>query len=43
MTMPELEADLPTATEAERDPPALQVRFKTINRQLHLFLPPSGK
>lgn len=40
MTMPELEADLPTATEAERDPPALQVRFKTINRQLHLFLPP---
>lgn len=47
--MPELDADLSTATavEAEEHSPVQehdiatqQVRFKTINRQLHLLLPP---
>ncbi len=38
--MPEPDADLPTAMEVEHEPVALQVRFKTINRQLHLLLPP---
>jgi len=46
--MPELDADLSTATadEAEtvaakeHDSVTQQVRFKTINRQLHLLLPP---